>query len=150
MEWRKHDMAKQTFPAGDAPRIMLNGCAGDLEIEVWDERAIEIETDGSVSRLSQSDEALVIEDIDDDLRLRVPADAEVLIDEVGGDLRARGFRALTLGDVGGDVGIEDIAGPVQLENIGGDIDVRTAESLTLAGGPGGDVELNGVGVVEVE
>jgi hypothetical protein len=35
-------MAKQTFPAGAAPRIVLNGCSGDLDIEVWDERAIEI------------------------------------------------------------------------------------------------------------
>src|SRR5215216_203115 len=96
------NMATQTFPAGTAPRIVLNGCSCDLDIEVWDERAIEVETDGSVNRLSQTDEALVIENVDDDLRLRVPADAEVLIDDVGGGLKARGFGALTLGDVGGD------------------------------------------------
>jgi len=143
-------MATQTFPAGAAPRIVLNGCSGDLEIEAWDERAIEVETDGSVSRIGQNDEALVIENVDDDLRLRVPADAEVLIDEVGGDLTARGFRALTLGDAGGDVEIEGIDGPVRLENVGGDLDVRAVASLTIVGQPGGDVELHGVGVVEVE
>src|SRR5215213_9580229 len=60
-------MATQSFPAGAAPRIVLNGCSGDLEIEIWDERAIEIETDGSVDRLNQSDEALVIENVDDNL-----------------------------------------------------------------------------------
>src|SRR5215207_911764 len=103
-------MATQTFPAGEAPRIVLNNCSCDLEIEVWDERMIEVETDGSVHRLGQTAEALVIENVDEDLRLRVPADAEVLIDDVGGDLEARGFRALTVGDVGGDAEIEDIDG----------------------------------------
>ena len=80
-------MATQTFPAGTAPRIVLNNCSGDLDIEVWDERAIEAETDGTVNRIGQSDEALVIEDVDGDLRLRVPADAEVLIDQVSGRCR---------------------------------------------------------------
>src|SRR6476661_7281754 len=112
-------MATQSFPVGAAPRIVLNGCSGDLEIEVWDERAVEVDTDGSVNRLSQTDEALVIEDVEDDLRLRVPADAELVIDEVGGDLTASGFRALTVGDVGGDVEVEDIDGLVRLENVGG-------------------------------
>src|SRR5829696_5851235 len=143
-------MATQTFPAGTAPRIVLNSCSGDLDIEVWDERAIEVETDGSVNRLGQTDEALVIENVDDDLRLRVPADAEVLIDDVGGDLEARGFRALTLGDVGGDAEIEDIDGSVRIENVGGDLAVRDVASLTVTGQPGGDVELHGVGVVEIE
>src|SRR5215217_6873376 len=143
-------MATQSFPAGAAPRIVLNGCSGDLEIEVWDERAIEIETDGSVDRLNQSDEALVIENVDDNLRLRVPADAEVLADDVGGDLKAGGFRALTLGDVGGDAHIEDIDGAVRIENVGGDVDVREVGSLTIAGQPGGDVNLHAVGVVEIE
>src|SRR5258705_12278414 len=54
IEWSIHDMAKQTFPVGAAPRIVLNGCSGDLEIEVWDERSVEIETDGSVRRLDQT------------------------------------------------------------------------------------------------
>src|SRR3954466_9446321 len=104
-------MAKQTFPAGAAPRIVLNGCSGDLDIEVWDERAIEIETNGAVNRLGQTDEALVIEDADEDLRLRVPHDAEVLADQVGGDLTAGGFPALTPGDVGGDAEIGAYDGP---------------------------------------
>src|SRR5215217_2558230 len=131
-------MATQTFPAGTAPRIVLNSCSGDLDIEVWDERAIEVETDGSVNRLGQTDEALVIENMDDDLRLRVPADAELLVDQVSGDLTARGFRALTLGNVDGDVEIEDIDGPVRLENIGSDVGVHSVATLTIAGEPGGD------------
>src|SRR5690349_4888195 len=128
MEWRTQDMAKQTFPAGSAPRIVLNGCSGDLDIEVWDERSIEVETDGAVRRLGQNDEALVIEDVDEDLLLRVPHDAEVLADEVGGDLTARGFRALT----------------------GGDVEVRSVATLTITDQPGGDVDLHSVGVVEIE
>ncbi|MEP7188257.1 MAG: hypothetical protein ABI901_03575, partial [Roseiflexaceae bacterium] len=123
-------MATQTFPAGTAPRIVLNGCSGDLDIEVWDERTIKLDTDGAISQLGQTDEALVIEDVDDDLRLHVPADAEVLIDQVGGDLTARGFRALTVGEAGGDVEIEDIDGPVRLENVGGDVEVHAVAALT--------------------
>src|SRR5215212_7637049 len=139
---QQNDMATQTFPAGTAPRIVLNSCSGDLDIEVWDERAIEVETDGSVNRLGQTDEALVIENMDDDLRLRVPADAEVLIDDVGGDLTAGGFRALTIGDVGGDAEIENIDGPVRMENVGGDVEVHGVAALTIVGEPGGDVELH--------
>src|SRR4051794_38444886 len=131
-------MAKQSFPVGAAPRIVLNGCSGDLDIEVWDERAIEIETNGAVNRLGQTDEALVIEDADEDLRLRVPHDAEVLADQVGGDLTARGFRTLTLGDVGGDVEIEDIDGPVRIENVGGNVEAHSVAALTIMGQPGGD------------
>jgi hypothetical protein len=143
-------MATQSFPAGEAPRIVLSNCSGDLEIEVWDERAIEVETDGAVNRLGQGEEALVIENADDDLRLRVPADAEVLAEDVAGDLTARGFRALNATNVGGDIEVEDIGGPVRLENVGCDVQVRTAASLALAGGPGGDVQLHGVGAVEIE
>jgi hypothetical protein len=143
-------MATQTFPVGEAPRIVLSGCAGDLEIEVWDERAVEVETDGAVRRLGQAAEALVIESAEDDLRLRVPADAEVLIEDLDGDLTASGFRALTGSNLSGDVELKDIGGPMRLENVSGGIEAHTAEQLTVAGELGGDVELHGVGVVEIE
>lgn len=143
-------MATQSFPVGQAPRIVLSGCSGDLEIEVWDERAVEVETDEAVRRLGQAAEALVIEGAEDDLRLRVPADAEVLIEDLGGDLVARGFRALSASNLGGDVELEDIAGPVRLENVGNGVEAHTVEQLTIVGGLGADVELHGVAIAEVE
>src|SRR4051812_5389689 len=122
-------MTTQSFPAGDAPRIVLSVCAGDLEIEVWDESTIEVATDGSIGRLVQDEEALIIQNVHDDLHLRVPASTEVVGETIHGDVTARGFQALALREVGGDVEIEDIAGEVQLANIGGDVELNSAGSF---------------------
>src|SRR4051812_43594303 len=103
-------MTTQSFPAGDAPRIVLSVCTGDLEIEVWDENTIKVECDGAIGGLRQDAEALVIQNVHDDLHLRVPAGTEVVGESIHGDVTARGFQALALRDVGGDVDIEDIAG----------------------------------------
>jgi len=104
-------MTTQSFPLGDAPRIVISNCRGGLEITVWDERTIEVESDGRIDNAGQSAEAFVIQGASDDLEVRLPYDAEVIVDNVRGDVEARGFRALTLTNVGGDLEIADIEGP---------------------------------------
>src|SRR5262249_29320673 len=110
-------MSTQTFPAGASPRIMLTECSGDLEIEAWDERSIEVECDGRIDEIGQGDEGLVIQGAQGDLRLRVPADTEVVGEDLSGDVRVAGIRAVTLEQIGGDCGIEAIQGAVRLSNV---------------------------------
>src|SRR5262245_60957426 len=142
-------MSTQTFPAGEAPRIMLTDCSGDLEIEAWDERSIEVECDGRIDEIGQGEEGLVIQGAQGDLRLRAPADTEVVGEDLSADVRVAGIRAVSLEQVGGDCGIENIAGAVRLSNIGGNLEVEGAESLVLEGSAGADVSVRNVGAVEL-
>jgi hypothetical protein len=50
-------MPTQSFPVGHAPRILVADCRGDLQIELWDERAVEIDSDEWVGNVRQTDEA---------------------------------------------------------------------------------------------
>src|SRR6266508_3224489 len=143
-------MATQTFPAGAAPRVVVSDCRGDLEIAIWDERTIVVECDGPIDQLVQGDEALTIQGALDDLRLRVPADAEIVAERVRGDVEARGMPSLALSEVAGDVELADIAGAARIETVGGAVEIHGAGSVALAGRAGGDVEIHGAGVVEIE
>src|SRR6266540_3553097 len=131
-------MTTQSFPVGDAPRIVVSECRRDLAIEAWDERAIEVESDGRIDRLEPSDEALTIESAHDDLRLRVPADAEIVVDRVHGDVAVRGVRTLTLSDARGDVEVEAIEHEVRIDTVKGDLVVHDVSSFMLSGATGGD------------
>src|ERR687885_715991 len=96
-------MPTQRFPAGAAPRIVISRCHGDLVIDAWDERSIAVETDEPLDVASQDDEALVVEGAEDDLRLRVPTDTAVVVEDVHGDTMVRGIQSLTLAGAHGDV-----------------------------------------------
>src|SRR5438046_2380663 len=136
----ERDMATQSFPIGDAPRVVISNCRRDLRIVVWDQRAIEIESEEAISNVGQSDEAFVIAGAAGELVVRVPADAEVIADDIKGDLKAEGFRSLSAKSVGGDVEIEQLSGVVHAERVGGELTVREAEALALVGKIGGSVE----------
>src|SRR6266511_2148429 len=143
-------MTTQSFPVGDAPRIVVSECRRDLAIEAWDERAIEVESDGRIDRLEPSDEALTIESAHDDLRLRVPADAEIVVDRVHGDVAVRGVRTLTLSDARGDVEVEAIEHEVRIDTVKGDLVVHDVSSFMLSGATGGDVTVRNAGLVAVQ
>ena len=110
-------MTTQSFPVGDAPRVVVSECRRDLEIEVWDERAIQVECDGRIDRINPSDEAFTIENAHEDLRLRVPADTEIVVERAHADVVVRGVRTLTLNDARGDVLIEDIENGVRIDTV---------------------------------
>lgn len=143
-------MTTQSFPAGDAPRVVLSEIRGDLTIEAWAERTIEVKCDGRIDQIDQGEEAVVVQRAYDDVVLRVPDDAEVVAEQVAGDVSCGGVRALSLSACGGDVDVDEIAEAIQLDQIRGDIVVRNSPSLTLRSTAGGDVDLSDVAIVEVE
>ena len=154
-------MPQQTFPAGDAPRVNVTECQGHLHVEAWDERNIAVETGGPVDTLGQENGTLVVRHAQGDLRLRVPADAQVTVQNQHGDLNVRGIRELTVDRADGNVRIEAVTGAVRLRDLDGGLYVQGAASLTVEDGPEGEwrhsrgrgvknVDVRDVPVVEIE
>jgi len=142
-------MSTQTIPVGQEPRIFLTECDGDLHIEVWGERTIEIESDDA-GAIEQSAEGLFIQGTKSDLHLRVPSDTSATIENQHGDVTVRGIHALALTDIHGDAKIEAIATSVRAEHITGDLRLNGGESLVLTGRADGDVTVRDVHMVEIE
>jgi SHOCT-like domain len=142
-------MSTQTIPVGQAPRIFLAESKGDLHIDVWDERTVEIETDDAIT-FEQTAEGLFIRNITSDLRLRAPSDASITIENQHGDVEARGIQALVLTTIHGDAKLEAISTSVQAHDITGDLRCSGGESLVLTGSVEGDVTVRNVHLVEIE
>lgn len=125
-------MPTKVFPVEHTPRIVITNCSGDLDVQRWDERAIEVtaDTDEQVGRMEQNDDALIIERATDDVRVRAPADAQVLVERLHGDLEARGIQSISVTDAHGDVSIAEVA-EARLHAVGGDVRVRGVEHMIL-------------------
>src|SRR5213080_4769438 len=109
-------MTQQTFSVDVAPRVVLTQVQGDLNVHVWKEQAIGVETDGSVAGMQQEGNTLTILDCDSDLKLMMPEDASIKATNVTGDAVVAGVRRVELENVAGDVSLKDISGDAGLEN----------------------------------
>src|SRR5437763_6058120 len=108
---------QQTFPAGSEPRVIIAQVRGDLNVNVWDQPTIAVEADGRVNQLYHEGDALMIREGSGDLELHVPADAEIHVTNVKGDVSIHGVRRVELVDIGGDVELQDIGIGVDIEEI---------------------------------
>jgi hypothetical protein len=150
---------QQTFPAGSEPKVILAQVRGDLNVNVWDQAAIAIDADGRVTQLYHEGDTLVIREGSGDLELHVPADTEVHVTNLKGDVSIHGVRRVELVDIGGDVALRDIGIGVDIEKIGeaialkdlrADVRVTNASSLRARGVIGADASLSHVALVEIE
>jgi hypothetical protein len=150
---------QQTFPAGSEPKVIIAQVRGDLNVSVWDQADIAIDADGRVTQLYQEGDALMIREGSGDLELRVPADAEIHVSNLKGDVSIHGVRRVELVDIGGDVALHDIGIGADIEKIGeavafrdlrGDVKVVNATSLRSRGNIGADAFLSHVALVEIE
>ena len=94
-----------------------------------------------------------------DLELHIPADAEIQVTNLKGDVSIHGVRRVELVDIGGDVALHDIGIGVDIEKIGeavalkdlrGDLRVVNATALRSRGVIGADAFLSHVALVEME
>src|SRR6266702_3261718 len=150
---------QQTFPAGSEPRVIIAQVRGDLNVNVWDQPTIAVEADGRVTQLYHEGDALMIREGSGDLELYVPADAEIIVTNVKGDVSINGVRRVELENIGGDVELlniginadrEKIGEAIALKDLRADVKVTHASSLRARGGIRGDVSLEGVALVEIE
>lgn len=152
-------MSQQTFTVGEMPRVVMTRVKGDLTVRSWDQRAVQVETDGRVGGIQQEGDALMIMDCTSDLELMVPVDASIKVSVVNGDVEISGVWLIELENASSDVVLKDIAGDAALEhageavtltNIGGDLSVTNAPTLRVHRKVGGDTELVDVGQAELE
>ena len=150
---------QQTFPAGSEPRVIIAQIRGDLNVRAWDQHTITVEADGRVNQLYHEGETLMIREGGGDLELRVPADAEIKVTNLRGDVSIEGVRRVELEDIGGDVVLQTIGIGVDIEKIGeaialrdlsADVNVTNATSLRARGAIGAEASLSQVALVEIE
>src|SRR4051812_28855007 len=111
---KENDMQAETFAAGASPRVIVTECQGALTIQFWDECHFSLEPAGDSAAASQADSALLIHAARGDMRLRVPAAAEIVIENHRGDVR-----------------VETLDGAVRLRDIDGSVLVSGAAALTI-------------------
>lgn len=138
-------MTEQRFTAGAEPRVRITRVRGDLQVEVWDEEAILVDADGKIRELYQEGDELVLDGVDGDVELRVPARTTIIAARCDGEVAAEGVRRVELERVGGDAELSAIAEEVVFGSIGGDLSVAATPALRGSGAVGGDAELRGVG-----
>lgn len=101
-------MFTQRFDLGDAPRLVLESVAGDVQVEAWEEAEVLLQAEDPVM-VSQEGNLLRLESVATDVQLRVPRAASLQLESVSGDVLVNGVQ--------GEVVVETVAGEVELINV---------------------------------
>jgi DUF4097 and DUF4098 domain-containing protein YvlB len=143
------------------PHVLLRvqGCAGDVEIVGHNAAVMQVDADESLEQFVRRDDngSITIAGYPGDLKIMLPHHASVELNGIGGDVEVRsiasveaeGSAQLVVHSVGGDVSISNVA-QIQLGNIGGDVEIEDrCESLEV-GNIGGDLQLEKVVVCDIQ
>src|SRR5215510_11816749 len=122
-------MTRQTFTVGAAPRVAITHVSGDLDVSVWDQQAISVDTDRNAVELLQEGDLLAINNCYGDIKLEVPADTSISVTNLSGDATIAGIRRVEMKSVGGDVEVEDISEAVELVDLSSDLNVSNTPAL---------------------
>ncbi|MGE5250790.1 MAG: SHOCT-like domain-containing protein [Bacteroidota bacterium] len=154
-------MTNRTLSTGPRPRIVLETVAGDLSVVGWEGEAVSIRADEDALRLTQDGERVLVS-CTDDLSLRVPRQASLVIQNVGGDMALRAVEGdLEIGQLGGDASIREISsatiasirsdlslraarGNLSIKSVGGDASIREVQGSLLLESVGDDLVLRDV------
>src|SRR6266852_4828208 len=144
------NMTQQTFTVGAAPRVAITRVSGDLNVSVWDQQAINVDTGRDAVELRQEGDLLVINNCHGDIELEVPADTSISVTNLSGDATIAGIRRVEMKNISGDIEVEDISEAVELGDLSSDLNVSNTPALRVRGSVGSDVSLSGVALVEIE
>ena len=103
----------QTISAGRTPIIRIDSIGGDLSLVGWEGDDILLKADDDELNASQDGDQVGIV-CSDDISMRVPKGASVIIDNVGGDASIRG-----------------VTGEIELKSIGGDLSMRDVHNVAI-------------------
>ncbi|MBI3173814.1 MAG: hypothetical protein HYZ25_08845 [Chloroflexi bacterium] len=133
----------RTISAGPNPRIVIDSVGGDLSVVGWEGEDILIKGDEDEIRLNQSGDLVTVSSADD-LSLRIPRNAQLRVDHVGGDMSLRGvFGSIELANVGGDLSVRDV-GTIAIDNIQSDFSLRGARGNLAVKNVAGDASVRDV------
>lgn len=136
-------MAQMTFTLEDGATIAVRGCQGSLEIQGHDDATVVIEC-GSRPMTSWQNGVLVIEVVEDDLRLVVPRYAELTLGRVDGDVQVREVAAMEIAEVAGDLDVQAISQRAMIQRVSGDATLRDLADLAIPGRVDGDLRVSNV------
>lgn len=113
----------KTINAGRTPRIEIESVSGDLSLVGWEGDDILLKADSEVMHVKQDGDQVRIS-CDDDLSIRVPKGAGVLISKIDGDASIRGVMGeIELKDITGDLSMRDV-NSVAIEAVHSDFSLR--------------------------
>jgi hypothetical protein len=142
----------KTISAGRTPRIEIESIGGDLSLVGWEGDDILLKADDNELRVDQDGDQVRIS-CDDDLSMRVPKGANVMIANIGGDASIRGVMGgIELTDAGGDLSMRDVYSVTiqavhadfSLRGAKGNLSVRKADSDVSIRDVDGNVNLDSV------
>jgi hypothetical protein len=132
-------MTTETFTLGPNPSIEIEHVGGDVTLEGWDKKEVQVQ--GDDIHIEHSDSSLNLL-CDSDLKLTLPRTIKLTVSYVGGDMKAENLEGpLEISFVGGDVILRNLKGPVALSGmIGGDTKFENVSQVSMdanrsGGGP---------------
>ena len=129
--------------AGKTPRIQIGAIDGDLSVVGWDGEDILIKTDEDELTLQHNGEEVTFSSTDD-VSLRVPRDASLSIQRIGGDMALRGVMGnVEIKEIDNDLSMRDV-GSVAIDTIKADFSLRSAKGNLYVKSVGGDVSARDV------
>jgi hypothetical protein len=115
----------KTISAGHTPKIYIETIGGDLSLVGWESDEILLKAEDDELRVSQNGEEVKIS-CDDDLSIRLPRDASIYIQNIGGDASIRSISGgIELKEIAGDLSIRDV-NSVAIDTIQADFSLRGA------------------------
>ena len=129
--------------AGKTPKIRIEAIDGDLSVVGWDGEDILIKTDKDQLTLQQNGDAVSFS-CTDDVSLRIPRDASLSIERIGGDMALRGVVGnVEIKEIDSDLSMRDV-GSVAIDTIKADFSLRGAKGNLYVKSVGGDVSVRDV------
>jgi hypothetical protein len=128
---------------GKTPKINIAAIDGDLSVVGWDGEDILIKTDEDELTLQHNGEEVSFS-CTDDVSLRIPRDASLFIERIGGDMALRGVMgSIEIKEIDNDLSMRDV-GSVRIETIKADFSLRGAKGNLSVKSVGGDVSVRDV------
>src|SRR5574341_32635 len=129
--------------AGKSPKIKIDSIDGDLSVVGWDGEDILIKTDEDELTLDRNNDEVVFS-CTDDVSLRIPRDASLFIQRIGGDAALRGVMGnVEIKELDNDLSIRDV-GSIVIDTIQADFSLRGAKGNLYVKNVGGDVSIRDV------
>lgn len=133
----------RTISVGKTPKIHISAVGGDLSIVGWDGEDILIKGDEEELTINRNDSEVTISSTDD-VSLRIPRDATLSIDSIGGDMALRGVMGdVAIKEVNSDLSIREV-GSMSVDSINADFSLRGAKGNVYVKHVGGDVSVRDV------
>lgn len=116
----------KTVSAGRTPKLEIENISGDLSLVGWEGDDILLKADDDEINVKQDGDQVRIS-CDDDLSIRVPKGASILIKQITGDASIRGVTGvIELKNIEGDLSMRDV-NHVNIETVHSDFSLRGAK-----------------------